>query len=77
MTVHSPGSAILTMTAAEAIAAIRLALAGAADDRTAVRVIRVLLEDAPESDPLETESVHRLIEAIHRSGCAITVKDDA
>lgn len=63
----------LMMTDTEAIAAIRLAVTGAATDRAAVLVIRAILADTPASDPLDTQSVHRFLEAVQRSRCELAV----
>jgi hypothetical protein len=64
----------LTMSDSEAIAAIRLAMVGAANDRAAVAVIRTILADVSPSDPGDTESVHRFLEAVKRSRCELAVK---
>lgn len=61
----------LTMTDSQAVAAIRLALEAAADDRAAVVVIKSILHDVADSDPADTESVHRLVDAIKRSGAEL------
>lgn len=54
-------------TAREALDAIRLAIEGAANDRAAVMVIRMILTGAPPPNPQDTMSVRRLLRAIKRT----------
>jgi hypothetical protein len=53
--------------AREVVDAIRLALEAAANDKTAVRVIRVILADGPPPQPRDTASVKRLLRAVKRT----------
>jgi hypothetical protein len=52
-------------TDADVIAALRLGLEGAADDRTALRLVRALLEMAPPTEGRAAHSVDVLVRAIH------------
>jgi hypothetical protein len=53
--------------AREVLDAIRLALEGAANDKTAVAVIRTIMADAPAPNRRDTRSVGRLLRAVKRT----------
>lgn len=50
---------------ADVVGAIRLALIGASDDATAVKVVEMLCEKAPATDGQRHEPVELLVAVIH------------
>lgn len=53
--------------AREVLDALRLAVIGAADDKSAMAVIRTLIADGPAAKRGDTNSVRRLLRAIKRT----------
>jgi hypothetical protein len=62
-------------TDADVIAALRLGLEAAADDRTALRLVRALLEMVPPTEGLAARPVDVLLRAIRSIKGALHVTD--
>lgn len=54
--------------------AIRLALEGAADDETALRVVKWLVDQAPDTEQGDTASVKLFIEGIRALGFSVSTE---
>ena len=59
---------------AQVVGAIRLALEGAADNETALRMVKWLVEQAPDPDASYTESVKLFIEGIRALGLSVSTE---
>ena len=58
---------------ATVIGAIRLAMISSDSDATRIRIIELLLDDAPRTDPKDTAGVRLFVEVIQALGAEVTL----